>query len=140
MNQMQRSMKGSSTIGSFLPMVKDAAAGDQKHTGLKIKVNKGSLQNGGISTSYPNSAINHLESTQHTDNRDIKAQRYTNIQNQQSKYVNKIQDLLLKAPFSEYSNKNLTSLHKMQRNKLGQMNIEYNDLNKALDVNTNQTK
>ena len=28
----------------------------------------------------------------------------------------------------------------MQRNKLEKMNIEYNDLNKAIDVNTNQTK
>ena len=74
---MQRSLKQSSTIGSFLPVVKDALPSGRKHNGLKIKTTGKSMHNG--VNVQPNSAMNTLDTTQQLDNKDIKAQRYKQI-------------------------------------------------------------
>ena len=46
--------------------------------------------------------------------KDIKAMRYQDVNSQQSKYIVKIQQMLKRAPYNEYSNKNLQSLQKRQ--------------------------
>lgn len=55
----------------------------------------------------------------------------------QSRYVNKIQFLLLNAPFSEYNGRNLARIHKEQKKKLKDLNLEAKSSGTQVDSNAN---
>ena len=97
----------------------------------KDKVNQTVVQRdlgitGSISSKCKTANMSTIDVNNSTSNDQV--QMYKNIVKKQSTYINKIQKLLVKAPYSEYSNKNLLKMQKQQKEKISVLNEQLNGL------------